>query len=84
MITLNKKEYPYSFTPKYIEEYCNLEIYSELNVLETEAGLLSDFAEAFELEGKPASFVIYGNSEGSEFLKDNLQNFHKNKVHKVV
>ena len=81
MITLNKKEYPYSFTPKYIEEYCNLEIYSELNVLETEAGLLSDFAEAFELEGKPASFVIYGNSEGSEFLKDNLQNFHKNKVH---
>ena len=76
---LNKKEYFDTgvFQKKYIEEYCNLEIYPKINELETEAGLLSDFAEAFQLEQTPATIDIYGNAdlESIQFLKDNLLNF---------
>jgi hypothetical protein len=72
---LNKKEYPYTFEKKYIEEYCNLEIYPQLNVLETEAGVLSDFAEALKTEGIPVSFVMCAEFEGSDFIIDHIQHF---------
>ena len=78
MITLNKKEYNDTgiFKNKYIEEYCNLNIYPLINELETEAGLMSEFAEAFKDENTPATFDIYGNdTESIQFLKDNLLNF---------
>jgi hypothetical protein len=75
VVTLNKKEYPYNFKPVYIEEYCNLQIYQELNELETEAGILSDFAEAFKLENNPVSFYSFTFTEGYEFIKDSVQHF---------
>jgi len=78
MVTLNKKEYQDNgfFKTKYIEEYCNLKIYPGINELETEAGLMSDFAEAFAIEESPATFDIYGDSklESIQFLQDNLLN----------
>ena len=48
---LNKKIYPDSgvFKTKFIEEYCNLKIYPLVGILEREAGLLSDLAEAFNI-----------------------------------
>ena len=80
MIKLNKRDYQDTgiFKEKYIEEYCNLKIYPLINELETEAGLLSDFAEAFQNENKPATCDIYGPEvESIKFLKDNLLNFVK-------
>jgi hypothetical protein len=78
-IVLNKTKYNDSgvFQEKYIEEYCNLKIYPLVGTLEEEAGLLSDFAEAYKLEGKPVNFKVYGNSnlESIQFIKDNLLNF---------
>ena len=75
---LNKKEYNDTgfFQKKYIEEYCNLNIYPKINEIETEAGLLSDIAEAFAMENSPATFDIYGDSksEAIQFLQDNLLN----------
>ena len=70
MTTLNKKEYQVSFEKKYIEEYCNLQIYPYAALLEKEAGLLSDFAEVVE-----CTIDVYGEND---FLKDNLRNFKKN------
>jgi glycosyltransferase involved in cell wall biosynthesis len=78
MITLNQKEYQDNaiFKEKFIEEYCNLKIYPLVNEIETEAGLLSDFAEAFQDLQTPATCDIYGAElESIQFLKDNLLNF---------
>jgi glycosyltransferase involved in cell wall biosynthesis len=76
---LNGKDYPDTglFEKKYIEEYCNLEIYPKVNEIETEAGLLSDFAEAFATENNPATYHIFAkeNLESSMFFKDCLLNF---------
>ena len=79
MIELNRKEYPDTgvFEKKYIEEYCNLKIYPKVNEIETEAGLLSDFAEAFAMENNPATYHIFADSnlESTMFFKDCLLNF---------
>ena len=76
-ITLNKKQFPCSglFEKTFIQEYCNLNIYPLVGVLEREAGLLSDFAEAIIEEGGIVSYQVYGNNETTEFIKDNLLNF---------
>ena len=76
-ITLNKKQFPCSglFEKTFIQEYCNLNIYPLVGVLEREAGLLSDFAEAIIEEGGIVSYQVYGNNERTEFIKDNLLNF---------
>ena len=59
MLTLNKKEYPNNgiFKNVFIEEYCNLSIYPLIGVLEKEAALLSEFAEAFQSENKTLRWV---------------------------
>jgi len=80
-ITLNKKEYPDNgiFKKIYIEEYCNLNIYPLVGTLEKEAGLMSDFAEAYLSENNSLTYNIYGNQELEDllFLKDNLFNFNE-------
>ena len=79
MLTLNKKEYPNNgiFKKVFIEEYCNLSIYPLIGILEKEAALLSEFAEAFQSENKTLKYQIHGDSnlENIIFLKDNLKNF---------
>jgi len=75
---LNKKIYNDSgvFKTIFIEEYCNLKIYPLVGILEREAGILSDLAEAFNLENKKCEITIHGeDSEDIHFLKDNLFNF---------
>jgi hypothetical protein len=53
MVILNKKEYPdIPFEEVYIEEYCNLHIFPLVGILEKEAGLMSDIAEAYNLENE--------------------------------
>ena len=54
MVTLNKKKYTDNgiFKKVYIDEYCNLSIYPLIGILEKEAALLSEFAEAFQSENK--------------------------------
>ena len=75
-IFLNKKEYPDNglFNKVIIEEYCNLLIYPLVGILEKEAGILSDFVEAFNEENIATKYVIHGdhNLENVQFLKDNL------------
>jgi len=81
-ISLNRKKYPDNgfFKIKHHEQYFNLKIYPMLNELEREAGLLSEFAEAYLEEGIISSYIIYGNEshENLLFLKDNLLNFGEN------
>ena len=80
-IILNKKEYPDNgiFQKIFIEEYCNLNIYPLVGILEKEAGLMSDFAEAYIAENNSLNYNIYGpDSEDILFLKDNLYNFNEN------
>jgi len=81
IITINKKDYVDTglFKPTFIEEYCNLNIYPLVNEIETEAGLLSDLAEALFKVNLPASCNVYGNGnlESIQLLKDNLLNFTK-------
>ena len=75
-LLLNKKEYNCGFF-KVIPHpvYFNLKIYN-IDELEKESGLMSDFAEAFLEEGMQAMYQVYSeNTEGIEFLKDNLLNF---------
>lgn len=81
-IILNKKEYLDSgiFKKTHIEEFCNLNIYPLINQLEKEAGLLSDFAEAWD----GAYYSIYGNGEDILFLKDNLLQYNNNKNNVIV
>ena len=84
MLTLNKKEY--LLNPKgngffkiiHHEVYFNLKIYN-IDELEKEAGLMSDFAEAFLEEGMQAMYQVYSEAtEDIDFLKDNLLNFKPN------
>ena len=74
---LNKKEYQDNciFKKNFIEEYCNLDIYPLVGILEKEAGLLSDIASHHSY---PVNCIVYGNSEleSIQFFKDNLQNFN--------
>ena len=82
MITLNKKEYTDNgiFENKFIQEYCNLNIYPLIGTLEKEAGLMSDLAEVMDL-----SYQIYGpDSEDIHVLKDNLLNFKQNGNNVIV
>ena len=76
---LNKKEYNDTgiFKKFYIEEYCNLNIYPHVGVLEREAQFLSDIAEAYELEGIQVGINIYGENEGTQFLRDNISRSDK-------
>ena len=80
MVILNHKSYfdEPEFEKEYIEEYCNLEIYPKAGIIEIEAGLMSDFAEAFKQEGLPVRCVLYGdlNSE-TQFFRDSLLHFTK-------
>ena len=72
---VNKNEI-HNFQKQYIEEYCNLEIYPQLGILEQEAGLLNDFC------GK--DFIIHGShSESKQFLRDNLKNNFLHKTYKT-
>jgi glycosyltransferase involved in cell wall biosynthesis len=79
-IILNKKKYNDSkiFEKIYIEEYCNLFIYPLVGILEREAGLMSEFAEAYLSENKSIDYIIYGSREDTKFLKDNLYHFKEN------
>ena len=83
MIILNKKEYPDNgiFKEFHHKEYFNLKIYPLVGILEKEAGILSDLAEAYHNEGIDCNSVIYGSvhSERVQFVHDNLINF-KNKL----
>ena len=81
MVLLNKKEYPDNglFNKLIIEEYCNLSIYPLVGILEKEAGILSDFVEAFNEENIATKYVIHGdhNLESIQFLKENLLKSNK-------
>jgi len=83
-ISLNRKKYISHgfFKTQFNEEYFNLKIYPMINELEKEAGLLSEFAEAYLEEGISTSYKIYGDEshESMQFLKDNLLNFSENEV----
>ena len=57
----------------YIEEYCNMEIYPLMGILEREAGLMSELAEAFLTENKSLNYKLY--TDHSKFIEDNLFNF---------
>jgi len=74
MVLINKKEYNCPFENKFVEIYCNLNIYPLVGILEKEAGLLSDIAEAFKNENTPLNYKIFP-FEYSSFLIDNLLNF---------
>jgi predicted O-methyltransferase YrrM len=72
MVLINKKEYPGThFKEIHNEEYFNLKIYPQLNELETDAGFISDFVEAYQLEGKTLEVEIRGNCELTDFVRDN-------------
>ena len=77
---LNKKEYPDNgvFTKLFHEKYFNLKIYPLVNDLEKEAGLLSDFAEAYKDSGSSAKYLVFGEETKVSFIKDNLLNFEQN------
>jgi hypothetical protein len=66
---LNKDEIQL-FEKKYIEEYCNLEIYPQVGILEQEAGLLNDFC------GK--EIIIHGNV--TNYFKDNIKSCDQNDI----
>ena len=68
-----------AFKNVFIEEYCNLSIYPLVGILEKEAGLLSDFVEAFNEENIATKYVIHGdhNLESIQFLKENLLKSNK-------
>jgi hypothetical protein len=77
---LNKLNYTDTgvFKETYIEEYCNLKIYPLVGQLEIEAGLLSDFAEAYLEEGLKSIIIINGpDTEDIQFLKDQIINEQK-------
>ena len=78
-----KKEYRDFFKLIPHHEYFNLKIYNT-DELEKEAGLMSDFAEAFLEEGMQAMYQIYGEDTGTDFLKDNLLNFKSASVVKIA
>ena len=72
MVLINKKEYPGThFKEQFNEEYFNLKIYPQLNELETDSGFISDFVEAYELEGKTLEVEVRGNNELTDFVRDN-------------
>jgi len=76
MLNLNRKEYTDTNLIKSVPhtEYFNLNIYPILNQLETEAGLLSDLAEA--CGNLTCDCTNIGNpNEINEFIYDNLLNF---------
>ena len=76
MLKLNHKEYTDTNLIKSVHhtEYFNLNIYPILNQLETEAGLLSDLAEA--CKDFTCDCTNIGNSnEINDFIYDNLLNF---------
>ena len=57
------------FEKKYIDEYCNLNIYPKIGILEKEAGLLSDFAEHTGF-----GILVYGDDPELLFFKNLLPN----------
>ena len=71
-VILNKREYTTDeFKKIHIEEYCNLNIYPLVGIYEREAGLLNDFAEAYQIEeGLKVSIKVYGNN--LDFFRDQL------------
>ena len=80
MVLINKKEYPDGvFENVYNKEYFNLKIYPLVGILEKEAGLLSDIAEAYLEEGFKTNCVVYGDSKSADipFISDNLLNFEQ-------
>ena len=81
MININKKDYIDTgiFVQQPHIEYYNLNIYN-IDLLEKEAGLLSELAEAYQEESINCEIIIYKetDNEGIQFLKDNLRNFKEN------
>ena len=75
-LIINKKEYPNNslFIQVPHNEYFNLKIYPLVGILEKEAGLLSDYAEAYALEGIKCNFIIYSSHELEtvQFFNDNI------------
>ena len=71
---LNKKEYPDNgvFTKLFHEKYFNLKIYPLVNDLEKEAGLLSDFAEAYKDSGSSAKYLVFGEETKVSFINSNI------------
>jgi predicted O-methyltransferase YrrM len=86
MIVLNKKEYPDNgvFTQIDHPEFCNLKIYPLVGILEKEAGILSDLAEAYVSENIKCNCIIYTDleSERVQLLNDNLLNFENKLITK--
>jgi hypothetical protein len=87
-IVINKRKYHVknnTFVFKHHTEYFNLKIYPAVNELEREAGLLSDFAEAYLEDGISTSYIIYGDqeSESIKFIQDNLKNFKENEFMQI-
>ena len=83
MVLINKKIYKDNgfFVEKHHEEYFNLEIYPMINELEREAGLLSDFAEAFKSK---CNFIHFGDDtlEPVQFINNNV-NFDNDELFKI-
>ena len=75
-IILNKREYTTNeFKKKYIEEYHSLNIYPLVGIYEREAGLLNDFAEAYQIhQGLKVGIKVYG--ENLEFFRNEI-NFNE-------
>jgi hypothetical protein len=73
---INKIVYPDdSFEEQFIEEFCNLKIYPQLNLLESEAGLLSDYAEAYLTDSIKSKIIIIGpQTSDIIFLKNTIIN----------
>ena len=83
---INKIEYPdNSFEHVHNEEYFNLNIYPELNDLETEAGILSDIAEAYIEENFTSEFEHFGeDTPRYRFINNHVQNFQINGTKKIL
>ena len=78
--SFKKKKTNSEFIESISDEYCNLEIYPLVGILEREAGILSDLAELIN-----AKYVLYGNNEleSNQFVYSNLKNF-KNSSRQVI
>ena len=73
MIVLNKQEYPDNgcFQREHIQEYCNLEIYPLVGILEREAGLsFQDIANKLNTELIPTA------SGGSKWYKSTVRHLY--------
>ena len=79
MVLIDGLSFPFEVKPH--PDWFNLEIYPEINELETIAGLMSDIAEMYISENKTCDYII--ESKNMDFLILNLYHFKKDGTIKI-